>query len=350
MRPRLHVAVPGALDQRTGGYIYDRKIVDGLRALGWPIEVHELQGRFPDPDDVAIRAAASAADVMTTGGVPLIDGLALLAFEPRIEHLPGPWIGLIHHPLSMETGLSPSASARLAAREGRLMRQAGGLIVTSPQTKRDLAAFDIDPASVTVVEPGIVPSGLAAGGGKAGVPALLCVGSLTRRKGYPILLQALARLIDLDWRLTMVGSDRWDADHAVEIRQAITDLGLGDRVRLIGEQDEAGLAAQYHQADLFVLASHHEGYGMVLAEALARGLPIVSTTAGAIPDTVPDGAGRLVPPGDAGAFAAEVRTLLTDKQQYRRLKQGAEKARTNLQDWQSAAARFGRAIEEVRAI
>jgi glycosyltransferase involved in cell wall biosynthesis len=173
------------------------------------------------------------------------------------------------------------------------------------------------------------------------------VGTLTRRKGYPVLLRALAMLGDLDWRLTVVGSASWDPGHAREIEELIGKAGLSSRVTVIGEQDEAGLAAFYDQADLFVLASHHEGYGMVLAEALARGLPIVSTTAGAIPDTVPAAAGRLVPPGDADALAAALRAVLTDQDLYQDLKRGAAGARRCLLDWTAATRLFALEIEGV---
>ena len=138
----LHWIVPGSIEQRTGGYIYDRSIVEGLRDLGWQVELHELAGRFPDPDDQARAAAGKAVDWLGQD-LTVIDGLALLAFEDQMERLPERWVGLIHHPLYMETGVSPEERERFAAIEGRLMHQAAHLIVTSPGTKRDLASFDI---------------------------------------------------------------------------------------------------------------------------------------------------------------------------------------------------------------
>ena len=346
MRQQLHFVVPGALNQRTGGYIYDRKIVEGLRADGWSIDVHELKGRFPDVDDEARRSARSAVGSMTDG-IAIIDGLALPAFQDLADQLPNPWVGLIHHPLALETGLSEAEMASFAALESRLMRKASKLIVTSPRTKRDLSKFDVDPANVVVIEPGVEPVAMATGSGSDKPISLLSVGTLTRRKGYPILLNALASLVDFDWHLTIVGSDAWDPLHAAEIRNLVQTLDLIERVDIFGEQDEAGLSSFYHRADLFVLASHHEGYGMVLAEALARGLPIISTTAGAIPDTVPALAGKLVPPGDAGALAEAIRNLLTDSQLYKGVKQGAKTARNSLTDWKTAAGLFGREIEKL---
>jgi glycosyltransferase involved in cell wall biosynthesis len=344
MDRRLHWIVPGSIAQRTGGYIYDRRIVDGLRALGWSVEVHELPGRYPDADGAAVRAAGLAADGVGND-LLVIDGLALLAFEDHVDRLPAGWIGLIHHPLAMETGLAADDAVRFAARESRIMPRASRLIVTSPGTRRDLAGFDIDPARVWVVLPGVDPARPARGSGRQKPWQLLTVGSLTRRKGHLTLLEALAGLLDLDWRLNLVGSAAWDPAHAAEIERALPALGLAGRVAMIGEQDEAGLAELYDGADLFVLASHHEGYGMVLTEALARALPIVSTTAGAIPETVPKAAGRLVPPGDAAALAKAVRALLTDPGAYRRLAKGAAGARDNLQSWEDSARQFAAALE-----
>lgn len=342
----LHWIVPGRLDQRTGGYIYDRRIVEGFRTLGWSMTVHELTGRFPDPDEEAVRAAGAAADSVGSGSV-VIDGLALLAFETHVERLPPGWIGLIHHPLCMETGLSAEESARFAAREGPMMHRASRLIVTSPGTRRDLARFDIDPAKVGVVLPGVEPAAPAKGSGGLGPRQLLTAGSLTRRKGHLTLLAALAELTDLDWHLNLVGGAHWDPAHAAEIAGQVKALGLAERVALIGEQDEAGLARLYDGADLFVLASHHEGYGMVLTEALARALPIVSTTAGAIPETVPNRAGLLVEPGDAEALSQAIRALLTDSECYRRLAEGAAAARKHLQSWDDSARQFADVLDRV---
>lgn len=345
MAKRLHFVVPGSIAQRTGGYVYDRRIVDGLRELGWAVAVHELPGRFPDPDDVAAQAAGGAIDQFDQG-LTVIDGLALLAFEDHVGQLPSGWIGLIHHPLSMETGLTGDEIARFATAESRLMHLAAQLIVTSPGTRRDLVKFDIDPAKVSVVLPGVQPALPARGSGERRPKQLLTVGSLTRRKGHLTLLDALAGLLDLDWHLNLVGSAAWDPEHAAEIEHRITALGLTERVTLIGEQDEDGLAELYDRADLFVLASHHEGYGMVLTEALARALPIVSTTAGAIPETVPAAAGRLVPPGEPEALAGVLRLVLTDPEAYQQLAGGATSARGDLQSWDEAAKQFAAVLEQ----
>ena len=183
------------------------------------------------------------------------------------------------------------------------------MIVTSPHTAGDLAAYQVAAGRGSASScPGTDPAPLARGSGGPGL-ALLCVASLTPRKGHLVLLEALAELLDLDWHLTCAGSPDRDPPTARAVAAAIARLGLADRVSLVGELDEAGLAPLYDRADLFVLASYHEGYGMVLADALARGLPIVATKAGAIPGTVPPSAGMLVEPGDPAAFAGALRQV-----------------------------------------
>jgi glycosyltransferase involved in cell wall biosynthesis len=344
MRAPVELVVPGALEQRTGGYIYDHRMVEGLRALGRQVTVHELTGRFPLVDPAAIEAARAAVAARPAGSLPVIDGLALPAFADLLERLPRPWIALVHHPLALETGLAAADAAALAALERRALAGAARVIVTSPETRRGLAGYDVEPARVGVVPPGTERAALARGSAGPGL-ALLCIASLIPRKGHLVLLEALAELCDLDWRLTCVGSPERDPACARAIGAAIERLDLGARVQLAGEQSEAGLPPFYDAADLFVLASHHEGYGMVLAEALAVGLPVVATTAGAIPDTVPKTAGILVPPDDPPALASALRRVLSEPGLRQRLAAGARAARAELPSWADAAQAFAAELD-----
>jgi glycosyltransferase involved in cell wall biosynthesis len=344
---QVHFVVPGPLDQRTGGYLYDRRIIEGLRAEGRPVTVHELAGRFPLVDDAAREAAAAAVGAMA-GGMPVIDGLALPAFADLRERLPRRWIALVHHPLALESGLPAERVEALARIERRLLSSAGRVIVTSPHTASDVAAYHVPEARIGVVLPGTEPAPVARGSGGPGL-ALLCVASLTPRKGHQVLLKALAELVDLDWHLTCVGSLERDPQTAQAIGAAIARLGLDARVTLVGERDEAGLAPLYDGADLFVLASYHEGYGMVLAEALARGLPIVATKAGAIPGTVPPSAGMLVEPGDPAAFAGALRQIMTEPALRDLLSAGATSERERLASWADAVRAFSAELDRAGA-
>lgn len=345
-----HFLIPGDPDTRTGGYLYDRRIMAGLAMLGWQIELHRLDTSFPLPTPAALQEATAALAALPDQALAVVDGLALgampAAVAPHRERLR--LVGLVHHPLALETGLDEMQQQRLHASEREALRSVRQVIVTSPSTARALADYDVSPERRTVVPPGTDPAPLATGS-SGGEPALFCAASLTPRKGHAVLFRALASLERLPWRLRCAGSETLDPATAARLRALLDELALRDRVELLGELDADELAARYLEADVFVLPSFHEGYGMVLAEALARGLPIVSTTAGAIPDTVPANAGLLVPPGDDAALADALARILTDLELRQRLAAGAREARRHLFDWPSVCARFAATLHEVLA-
>jgi len=346
----VHFLIPGDLDTRTGGYLYDRRIMNGLAALEWRVEPHRLDATFPAPTPTALQHAAEILTGLPDRALAVIDGLALgampAAVAPHRDRLR--LVGLVHHPLALETGLSGVRQAELYASERDALRAARAIIVTSPNTARALAGYGIAAARCAVVVPGTDPAPLATGS-RTGEPALLCAASLTPRKGHAVLFRALARLKQQPWRLRCAGSPTLDPTTASQLTALLDDLALADRVELLGELDAGALARRYLEADLFVLPSFYEGYGMALAEALARGLPVVSTTAGAIPDTVPADAGLLVPPGDDAALAEALARVLTDAELCQQLAAGARAARQALPDWPSACAKFSAALDAVSA-
>jgi glycosyltransferase involved in cell wall biosynthesis len=354
----LHFVLPGDPDTATGGYRYDRRILAGLQALGWGVQLCRLHDGFPHPDEAALQHAAGALAALPDGALVVADGLAFGALPDLAHRHAGRlrWVALVHHPLALETGLAPEECERLFAGEQRALAAARRVVVTSAATARALAAYGVPQARIHVVEPGTDPAPLARNAltrtgslSAAQAPGLtlLCVATLSARKGHAVLLEALAPLADRPWTLQCAGSLTRDPATAQSLRQAIDRLGLGGRVHLLGELDEAGLQGLYAQADVFVLPSFHEGYGMVLAEALARGLPVVSTTAGAIPDTVPAHAGVLVPPGDPAALGEALARLMDDAGWRARLAEGARAARGRLAGWPQAAARFATVLEGV---
>ena len=152
------------------------------------------------------------------------------------------------------------------------------------------------------------------------------VGAVTRRKGYDVLLAAAARLLDLAWRLTIVGDLGRDAEATARLRQDIAKFGLSDRVRVTGAIPDERLAELNATSDVFVLASRFEGYGMAFAEAIAHGLPVIGAAGGAVPETIPEGAGLLAPPDDPAALAFAMRRLITDDAERQRLAAAARAA------------------------
>ncbi len=343
----LHLLLPGSLADLTGGTGYDRRIVGGLRAQGHAVQVHRLDRGFPLPTPAALAAAELVLAGLPDGAPTVVDGLAFGAMpEPAARHAARlRLVALVHHPLALETGLSAAQAAALRASETRALGHARRVVVTSRSTARLLADYGVPAARVRVVEPGTDPAPLAPGSvGGGGALRLLCVGSVTPRKGHLSLVAALEGLAHLDWQLDCVGSLMRDPATVAALRERIRALGLRGRVRLRGELSCTELDAHYARADLFVLASRFEGYGMAYAEALARGLPVLGTAVGAVPDTVPAEAGILVAPDSVGALHQALARLLRDAGLRRRLAAGAARARRYLPDWTAAATRFAEAI------
>ncbi|MGE3149769.1 MAG: glycosyltransferase family 4 protein, partial [Pseudorhodoplanes sp.] len=262
-------AVPGDLATPTGGFVYDARIVEGLRARGWTVDVADLGAHFPYPDGPALHFARNAFAKMRMGGVLVVDGLAFGVMPETAPALAGRHrlIALVHHPLAFETGVSAEDAARFRESERAALACAHHVIVTSPSTARLLTAeYDVRAENITVIRPGNVraaPHPPRAADGKN--VELLAVGSLVPRKGYDVLIAALATLAELPWRLTIVG-ERRDEATAKAIDAAIARLRLGSRVRMVGAVPAEKLSAFYREADLFVLASRFEGYGMAYSE------------------------------------------------------------------------------------
>ena len=342
--------VPGDWESRTGGYLYDRRIVAGLRDAGWDVALHSPGDMFPLPDAAAHEQARRVVEALPDGALVVADGLGFCALPELAERHARRlrWVALVHHPLAFESGLSEADRSLLADSERRALACARHVVVTSASTARALAGFGVAASRITVVEPGTDPAAQAAGGGAgAGALSLLCVATVTARKGHAVLVEALAGLQDRPWQLHCAGSLARDDATVAAVQAAVARHGLAERVRWHGEVDAAALERLYAQADLFVLPSFHEGYGMALAEALARGLPIVSCDAGAIADTVPADAGVLVAPGDADALRAALRHLMDVPAARAALATGARRAATRLPAWPAAAARFAAVLDAV---
>ena len=211
-----------------------------------------------------------------------------------------------------------------------------------------IADYSVQSQRISVVRPGNDPVPPARGSDDA-VVQLLSIGSVVPGKGYDLLIAAVATIADLPWRLTIAGDRTRNLTAAARLDADISAHGLGDRIAVLGAVPPERIVELYLASDVFVLASRFEGYGMALAEAIAHGLPVVSTTAGAIPDTVPAGASLLVPPNDMAALAQALRGLIGDRAERQRLAINARAAAAQLPTWQDSARLFAGAIETVRS-
>jgi len=346
---RVTFAVPGDLATPTGGYAYDRRVILELRALGWSVDVLDIGTGFPRPTD-RIRAQAGALLQAVPHGQPIVaDGLAygVLAEEAKILCRNHPIVALVHHPLALETGLSATQAAALQASERAALACAKRVVTTSARTARLVREqFDVAADRITVVEPG-TDRVTVDRRTSAECISLLAVGAVVPRKGYDVLLAALAQIRDRTWHLTVIGDRTRSPDTVRCLDDEVVKLNLADRVKFIGAISCAELANFYASADVFVLPSRFEGYGMAFAEALAYGLPVVATNAGAIPDTVPATAGILVAPDDAGALAQALRRLIESEHERENLAAGARAAARSLPSWRDSATLFAHVLDGI---
>lgn len=340
-------AVPGDLATPTGGYAYDRRIIEELRGLGWQVDVLDLGEGFPRPS-AERKAMARERLAGVPGGRPVvIDGLAYGVLPEAAQELRerNPLVALVHHPLALETGLSPVDAEALHQSERSALAASRGVIVTSPSTGQILLDdYEVPGECITVACPG-TDRGAIAPGSSDGVVRLISVGAVVPRKGFDVLMAALAKLPDLPWRLAIAGDLTRDPAAAAQLHADIQQHGLAGRVEVLGVLPQDRMAAVYAGADIFVLASRFEGYGMAFAEAMAHGLPVIGTTAGAVPDTVPPEAGVLVEPNDVTALVRALRMLIEKPDERRWLAAGARAVGERLPTWRESAERFAGAIE-----
>ncbi len=344
---RFAFAVPGDLSTPTGGYAYDRRMIDELTKLGWQIDVVDLGEGFPWPSDETRAKAWLRLSDIPPGRTIVIDGLAFgvlpeAVLQLRVENS---LIALVHHPLALESGLSMRQANILRTCERAALGAARLVIANSAKTARHLTRdYGVAADRIVVACPGTDPVPVSQGSAD-GIVRLLAVGSIVPRKGFDVLVAALATLTELPWHLTIVGDRTRDLQAAAQLDADIARLKLTDRVTVTGAVSDARLAALYACADIFTLASRFEGYGMAYSEAIARGLPVIGTTAGAIPETVPKKVGLLVPPDDTGALAVALRRLIVHPEERLAMAAAAQVAAKHLPTWQESAKCFAGAIE-----
>jgi glycosyltransferase involved in cell wall biosynthesis len=284
--------VPGNPDQNTGGYRYVRRIAEGLGHIGIEAYREGVSGTFPIPDSQAEASMNGLLASLADGATVVLDGLAMGALPDVIAVHAGRLnlVALVHHPLADETGLEAHTRDWLFEAERRALAAVSGVIATSEHTAQRLLDYNVPAQRIRVVEPGAdtIP-GATGSSHPAKEPGstinLLCVAHLSPRKAQHHLVEALNLIQHLPWHCTLAGSVDRDEPYGRRIRCLLEKYGLEKRVVLAGELDDEGLKNVYRQADIFVLPSLYEGYGMVIDEAIAAGLPVITTDGGALANT-----------------------------------------------------------------
>ncbi|MDY0908837.1 glycosyltransferase family 4 protein [Microbacterium sp. CFBP9034] len=337
----VYFLVPEGVDDPervSGGNVFDRRLSNGLSRAGWEVRQVEV-GVGSDAE-----ARAALADV-PTGGLVLIDGLvagrAADAVEAGARRLR---IVVLAH---MVSASFDDPDPRAIDDEERVLRAARRVIVTSEWTRSELVDRRIvSPDRVSVASPGVdevasVRAGTPAGGG------MLCVGVVAPHKGQDLLVEALAGLVARPWHCTITGSLTADPVFADQVAARAADAGIADRITMTGVLTGDELDAEYRNADLLVAPSRVESYGMAIADALSRGIPVVATAVGGIPATVaPVQAALLVPP-ERAALRAALDSWLTDPALRARLTADARRAGAALPTWNDTIGRVSDALAGV---
>jgi glycosyltransferase involved in cell wall biosynthesis len=341
----VHVVVPDGVHdpaRPSGGNTYDRRVSRGLGALGWTVREHAVPDAFPRLGTAGHAALAGVVAGIPDGGVVLLDGLIASAapetLVPEARRLRQ--VVLVHMPLGHRPPNGDGGTIR--EREREVLAAAAAIVTTSAWSKHRLGElYGLPEDRMHVAEPGVDTAGLAPGTPAGG--ALLCVAAVTPDKGHDVLVDALATATDLSWRCACVGSLDRDPAFADRVRRRAFELGRGDRVRFTGTRTGRELDRAYADADVLVLPSLAETYGMVVTEALARGLPVIAADVGGVAEALGHAAdgtrpGLLVPPGDPEVLGAALRSWLGDADLRARLRRAARERRASLRGWPATSS------------
>ena len=341
--------VPGDPQQNTGGYRYVRKLVEALCEDGCMARVSGLPGQFPRPDKVARNAMDERLASFPDGTSVVLDGLAMGGLPEIVEKHSRRLnlLALVHHPLADETGISEADRHWFFESEKWALGLVKGVITTSQHTAVRLADYDVPTEAIRVAEPGVArannPKARIESSEKDG-PRILCVAHLSPRKAQHQLVEALEHMKALPWHCTLAGSDTRDPGYSHQVRRAIAEAGLENRIQLVGEVDETELADLYGQADFFVLPSLYEGYGMVIDEALAEGLPVISSDGGALANTSARPGVVQYCAGDVRALEARIRNWLEHPDQLDHSRKLAARESRRIRSWADTANDVGEAF------
>jgi glycosyltransferase involved in cell wall biosynthesis len=349
----VHVVVPDGIDdpaRPSGGNVYDRRVCRGLAVMGWQVIEHVAPGSWPCPDPAAEHALGQLIAKIADGAVVLIDGLIASTVPgilvPEADRLM--LVVLVH--MSLGEARAGNVSANAEAREGAVLCAVQHVITTSSWTReRLLRRYALPPDKVHVAKPGVDPVQLTSGTDGGG--ELLCVAAVAPYKGHDELLAALATIADLPWRCACVGTLHREPAYVERLRQRAEASGISERVCFVGTRIGDDLAQAYAAADVLVLASRAETYGMVVTEALARGLPVIATAVGGVPEALgrtTDGRrpGLLVRPDDSGALASALRNWLVDADLRQRLREAARDRRSTLSGWDRPTDRISHVLTQ----
>ena len=349
---RVAFVTVGDTSRLTGGYLYHARVLAGLQECGLDVEEIVASGASPTKQEEAASRLGSLFDPRGFD-VVVVDALARIVCAPHLDRWceACPVVAMVHE-LPSAAAPSPATATRDRELEERLLR-VDRLIAVSDHGSSILQERGVPAGRIRVVPPGF--DRLSSANVDAD-PALyhgalvrtLCVAQWIPRKGILDLVRAWTVRERPGATLRLVGETDADPAYAASVRSAIADTP-GASITVSGPVDDSALGTAYATADLFVLPSRYEGYGIVYAEALAHGLPVIACDVGPVPGLAGAEAATLVPPGDIGALSGALDLLLGDPALRSRMSTAARRRADHLPRWEDTVAAFRRVLEEVFA-
>lgn len=344
---RMYFVVPDAIDDParvSGGNIYDRRVRDGLRERGWDVRM------LPIPEAGGTPVARLLSE-LPDGALTLIDGLvAVRESVALVTHSERLRIVVLAHLVASASlaTVTDEPLVPLVDREREALRAANRIITTSGWTRDELISRGFaDPDNLVVAMPGTEPAALTLASPAGG--RLLCVGVVAPHKGQDLLVRTLGRLAEIDgWTCTFAGSLDAVPVFVEHLRRNVRASGLATRTMFTGVLAAQELDDAYSHADLVVVPSRNESYGMVIAEALARGIPVLATRVGGIPEAIAGSTGAiLVPPEDPWALELVLHQWFASPKRRDELKTAVTEARELVRPWSDTVAVIASTLDEV---
>lgn len=350
---RVGLVIYGSLDFLSGGYLYDRKLVNHLTASGDEVRVFSLPWRlYPRlmMDNFSSlwldRFSQEPVDVMLQDELNH-PSLFLLnrRLAPSVSY---PIVSIVHH-LRCREQRPPLAQALYQLVESAYLRSVDAFVFNSRATQSAVESLieGVRPSLVAhpgrdrLLGPALDEKEITARVTGGGPLRLAFVGNLLKRKGLHKLLTALGLLKAEPWTLSVAGSLTMDPDYTARIGRKIGDLGLEERVQLLGAVSDHELTRLLKRSHVIAMPFSYEGFGIAYLEGMAHGLPALGCSTGGAGEIIHHGKnGFLFDPGDVRGVADSLCHLVRDKDELLRLSLAARRHFGTFPTWEKTTTRI----------
>jgi glycosyltransferase involved in cell wall biosynthesis len=335
----------GDINSLTGGHLYNMHIINGLKNKNYSVSLQAAGGKWDNKEGID-KMCRLYLQKIPWGSCIIIDSLILASLTNLVRKSMDrfKFLGLIHLPVSYD--IKTGIHGKLSEDELGALNHMHRLVVTGGFTFDLLCNAGIDPRKITIIQPGTDQFPRKAQ--YARVPSnLLCIANYSALKAQDVLIRALSRLKTRNWTLHLYGDTDRDPEYTSFLRSLILYLGLESRIIVHRIVERQNISKVFLEADLFILPSLFESYGMVLSESLAHGIPVISTLAGNIRNTVPEGMGILIEPGNEAELADSISSLFDSPEKYSALCTASSSYYKQSRSWEQAVSEFESVIRKI---